>query len=691
MSSSLSSCQQAVLRAIADTVIASLTPEEKLLVRKNPDDPAAAEAYMDLSAGQDDTTVALLTAMVEHKIQTNAPSLGRYLQLLSTSAGALFLTGRATPFHQLSREDREAVLLSWKESRFTALVWLFKNLTRLVALASCRNPNSPMMSAIGFPPTDPVRSQPNYKPVTERPPYSFVPPDQLRGASFDVVIVGSGAGGGVCAAKLAEAGYSVLVIEKSKYYHESEIELSESFAFQNFFEQGGDLGTEDNLMVVMAGSAFGGGTFVNMGVSLKTPYATRREWARQGLTHFMSPEFVHDLDTVFERIGASTKGVNHNIPNQMVIEGCRNLGYNVWDLPTNNGGLDHYCGYCYAGCRDGLKNGVANTWLRDAEAHGAKFIDKTKVTRVMVDDQGNATGVECRQVNGDRHEMFTVSARRVIASCGTLQSPGLLQRSGLTNQNIGKNLHCHAGVLMFGVFDKCVDAHLGSAMTSGTDYNGDLKDCSAHGYGGVLLEIPHMTPSFFSMGCPWRGAARYKNWMMHYRHTMCTYTLLHEKDSEGSVSYYDAGEEIKISFTLGPKDRQTLVNSMPRTADIYVAAGAREIHSTLFNIEPFVFEPDDEIRVDHPRYVAWKKQLWHYGIPNSHRLTTLASAHQMGTCRMGISPRNSVTKPTGETWEVKNLYVADGSLCPTAVGANPMVTIEAIALHVARNVIASLK
>lgn len=58
---------------------------------------------------------------------------------------------------------------------------------------------------------------------------------------------------------------------------------------------------------------------------------------------------------------------------------------------------------------------------------------------------------------------------------------------------------------------------------------------------------------------------------------------------------------------------------------------------------------------------------------------------------MGISPQTSVVKPTGETWEVKNLYVADASVFPTASGVNPMVTIEAIALHIASNIIDNTK
>lgn len=57
---------------------------------------------------------------------------------------------------------------------------------------------------------------------------------------------------------------------------------------------------------------------------------------------------------------------------------------------------------------------------------------------------------------------------------------------------------------------------------------------------------------------------------------------------------------------------------------------------------------------------------------------------------MGRSPKTSACKETGETWDVRNLYVADSSLFPTALGVNPMVTIQAIALNVSRNIIQSI-
>lgn len=57
---------------------------------------------------------------------------------------------------------------------------------------------------------------------------------------------------------------------------------------------------------------------------------------------------------------------------------------------------------------------------------------------------------------------------------------------------------------------------------------------------------------------------------------------------------------------------------------------------------------------------------------------------------MGASPKTSATKHTGETWDVRNLYVADSSLFPTALGVNPMLTIEAVALHVSRSIVDSL-
>lgn len=313
-----------------------------------------------------------------------------------------------------------------------------------------------------------------------------------------------------------------------------------------------------------------------------------------------------------------------------------------------------------------------NTWLRDANQHNAKFLVKTKVNKVITKN-GKAAGVEC-VVNYDRK--VNIKANQVVVSAGSLQSPGVLIRSGLKNKNIGRNLRLHPCSITFGFFDREIRTFQGSIMTA---VSGVAESVDNDGY-GAKLEVPCLHPGSFSTVLPWRGAAAHKELMMRYDRCAPILILSRDKDSTGVVRYDDKDNAI-VDFNLSSRDRKSLLAGIDRSLNILVAAGAREVHTGQFGVDPFIFKDSEESRVDNPRFVAWKQQVIKYGFPQEG--AGVFCAHQMGSNRMGISSKTSVVKPTGETWEVKDLYVADASVFPTASGVNPMVTTEAIALHIA--------
>jgi glycerol-3-phosphate dehydrogenase len=153
----------------------------------------------------------------------------------------------------------------------------------------------------------------------------------------------------------------------------------------------------------------------------------------------------------------------------------------------------------------GVKNGTMNTWLRDAYQHNAKFLEKTKVIKVVT-KKGVATGVECL-VNYERK--VTIKADQVVVSAGSLQSPGVLMRSGLKNKNIGRNLRLHPCSITFGFFDRPIRTFEGSIVTA---VSGVVE---IDGY-GAKLEVPQLHPGSFSTVVPWHGAAAHKEIMLKY-------------------------------------------------------------------------------------------------------------------------------------------------------------------------------
>ncbi|ORZ12359.1 hypothetical protein BCR42DRAFT_331886 [Absidia repens] len=576
------------------------------------------------------------------------------LQLLSqgSTMGVLSQGRHWTGFANLTRRERESLVLGWQQSRFATLRALARGLAGVSMMSSYFVvQGQPLHQVLGFPTKDPIRSAPDYVPPQGHFPARLAmltyEEATRRDLYYDVIVIGSGAGGGVVAGQLAAAGKRVLVIEKGPYYHESEFISCESKGFENLYEKSSLFPSVDGSLSIMAGSVFGGST-----------------------------TFTDDLDRVCERIGAETSGIQHNTPNQILINGCKKLGYHYDNIPQNTGGQRHPCHWCFTGCKDGIKNGTMNTWLRDAADHGAVFLDRTRVLRVLTKNK-KAVGVECLIHNSN--QKIRIGADRVVVSAGSLHSPGVLQRSGLTNPNIGRHLRVHPVSFCCGKMDYPVDAWNGSIMTALSNVT---ENCQGDYY-GAKLEVPVLHPGLFSAMMPWRGAREHKQLMMEFRNFAPVVVLVRDKDSVASVSYDDQGE-VMVDFKISKHDADSVMAGLIAAFRVLVADGARELHTNDATIPIFVFRPDEPSDVNNPRFIAWLDNLKRHGVPE-----TLATAHLMGSCRMGISPKNSVVNPQGETHEIKNLYVADASVFPTSTGVNPMVSTEAVSYGIATHIINS--
>lgn len=323
-----------------------------------------------------------------------------------------------------------------------------------------------------------IKTSPTYYQITG---YQSVPLDYKPGPAFDysflqfpagndpevietdVVIVGSGCGGAVCAKNLAEAGQRVLVVDKAHYFPPSAFPMTEEAGTAHMFEDGGGAFSDDGSIAITAGSVWGGGGTVNWSAALQPQGFVRKEWAQdRGLTFFETTEFQNCLDRVCDRMGVSADNIRHNHGNNVLLDGARKLGYAAKAVPQNTGGHEHYCGQCTLGCASSEKQGPIVSWLPDAAKAGAKFIEGFKVGRVLFDQVGGqkkAIGVEGTwtsrnsrgNIDGPLSERIVrkviVKAKKVIVACGTLWSPIVLLNSGLKvcNSNSASGLY----ILMF--------------------------------------------------------------------------------------------------------------------------------------------------------------------------------------------------------------------------------------------------
>ncbi|MGH9259017.1 MAG: GMC family oxidoreductase N-terminal domain-containing protein, partial [Acidimicrobiales bacterium] len=213
-----------------------------------------------------------------------------------------------------------------------------------------------------------------------------------------MVIVGSGAGGGVVAAELAARGKDVIVLEKGGYRNEADFTHQEGAALETMYDAGGLLASRDLGLVVLQGATLGGGTVINYTTSFHTPDAVRDEWAHQhNLSHFTGSEFTNSLDAVARRLGVNTAHSTPSGRDRVLIRGLERMGWHLGLLPRAVRGCsqDDACGFCGFGCRRGAKQSTLITYLQDAAARGTRIVVDCDVRRVVLEG-ASANGVVAR-------------------------------------------------------------------------------------------------------------------------------------------------------------------------------------------------------------------------------------------------------------------------------------------------------
>lgn len=617
---------------------------------------------------------------------------GLLMLALDSRVLAPALTGSLTLVRDMSDEQMEAMLRSWRDSPIQVKQRLFRLMFNLTISTYQRIAPKIHKDAMGCPESD-VREElyAGYKPDEFRYTMMDVPASdnvELYLPNIDAVIIGSGSGAGVTAHTLAEAGMKVLVIEKGKYFHRSELDFDEVTAWNSLYEGRGQIPTTNSQTMVLAGATFGGGSTVNWSACLKTPFKVRKEWYDDfGVDWFATEAYDNDMEYVLKQMGASTDHITHSFSNQTLMDGCEKLGYPVKAVPQNNGShTNHSCGMCHLGCKWGVKQGSLVNWFRSAADRGAQFMDQVLVDRLVRNKAGITTHIEC--VDMKTGNKFTIKGpRRFIIAAGSLQSPVLLQKSGFRNKHIGKNLKLHPISALTGVFDKKTDPHYNSIMTSVCTKVDDL-DGKAH---GAKIETLLHTPVLEGIFIPWESSNQMRQDLLKYQGAAC-FILLTRDTSSGTVTFdKNRPDKLVIDYDVNKYDRNAILQAMLVTADVIYIEGGKEIIHPSYQVERFVsHKPKEQRSIHDADYQAWRKKV--ADTPLSAYGTAYGSAHQMSTCRMtGKGSRYGVCDQRGRTFESDNVYITDASVLPTASGANPMVSTMACARHISSGIVDEFK
>lgn len=641
----LTETQHAVVRALVDTVVPAIGAEN---------DTTGFWATPGTATGAD----RLLAWWLENAADPAAFS--GLCQLLDGLAGFGF-----PDRPPLAREEQLRVLATFApEAEFGVNVLITQ--AKLLSYANAdEQDRNPLWPGTGYPGP---QARPN--PQAESPIVPYVPADGEL-IDCDVVVAGSGAGGGTVAGTLAAAGLSVVVLEAGGMHTERDFRQLELWANQHLLYRGGPVLTADGNALLFAGATLGGGTTVNWQNWVLPSAQVRAEWADHGLTDVPTAEFDRHIQAVSARVGATAPCTDHNGPHQAMIDGARKLGWS-WRQAVRNFDIASYdpglAGYTHYGDVTGSKQGTLKTYLADAAAHGARILTSTRAARIATGASGSPQLTATYLAPGRAAELV-IRAKHIVLACGALETPAVLLRSGLGGPAVGTGLHIHPAALVFGEYPERLDGWWGPPQSAVVD---EFREAGGHGW---LIENSHFYPGGYAALLPWESGREHKEIMSRLAHTALLLGIVRDRGSgrvalgqdDLAAHYYAMDDE---------DDRGQFSAALASVIRLHEAAGATRIRLPVRGL-PAWARGDDL-----GEWIATAQRL-----PIGAGGLTLSSAHQMGTARMGLDPMTSVARPSGELHGGDGIWIADTSAFPTASGANPMCTTMALARRTAEHIL----
>ncbi|ORX05555.1 GMC family oxidoreductase [Mycolicibacillus trivialis] len=500
----------------------------------------------------------------------------------------------------------------------------------------------------------------------------------------DLVVVGAGAGGSVLAQRLARAGWSVVILEAGPFWHPDRDWVSdEAGSHPLYWTQKRILGGADPVELGKNNSGRGvGGSMVHYAGYTPRFHPSDFETFTRDRVGADWPIGYADLLPHYELLERELPvagqdwpwGDPHRYPfsphpvsgaAMKLWEGALALDIEMRVGPVGivNGTFGNrphciYRGYCLQGCKVNAKASPYVTHLPDALAHGVEIRADCMAARVEVDEAGNASSVT--YFDGDGRERR--QRAKVVAVAGySIETPRLLLNStsrrfprGLGNDTdqVGRYVMVQGASQTAGRWPEELRMYKAPPpqVTSEQFYETDPDRGFARGFSiQTVSPLPIGWAEHVLADGHWGAALR--EYMRDYNH-WSTVGVLNEllAHPDNRVSLADETDThglpvAQFDYTLSDNDKANMAYSTEVITNILKAAGAQDI------------------------------------------LTIQRFAHLIGGARMGSDPDTSVVDSDQRMWSVPNLFVADGSVCPTQGSANPALTIMALSSRLADRIV----
>jgi choline dehydrogenase-like flavoprotein len=497
----------------------------------------------------------------------------------------------------------------------------------------------------------------------------------------DVVIVGTGAGGGVAADLLTQAGQAVVLVEEGPLKSSRDFRMLEADAYPQLYWDSAARKTKDKAINILQGRAVGGSTTVNWTSSFRTPPATLAFWREQfGLAEYTPDALAPHFAAAEARLGIAPWPVAPNRNNDLLAKGAAALRIPVDSIRRNVKDCWNL-GYCGMGCPTNAKQSMLVTTIPAALDRGARLFARLRAQRLEFD--GNrAAKLLCTALAADgltpTATTVEIVARHYVLAGGAINTPALLLRSDAPDpyRRLGKRTFLHPTVISAATFDDRVDGYQGAPQTVYSDHF--LERDPIDGPLGFKLEVPPLHPVLFASTLPGFGAS-HAELMRSFARTHVQIALIRDgfhPQSQGGTVELRRDRTPVLDYPLNEVFWDAARRALIAMAEIQFAAGAKVVY------------PVHEIASGYASFAQAKAAIER--LPMKPLLARVVSAHVMGGCGMAADERRGVVDPNGRHFQLENVSVFDGSVFPTSLGANPQLSIYGIVSRMAARLAAEL-
>ena len=491
-------------------------------------------------------------------------------------------------------------------------------------------------------------------------------PDKSR-FQCDVLVIGSGAGGGNTAAKLASFGLKVIIIDEGPLKTQSDFKMGEKTAYSHLYQDGGARTTSDKAIKILQGRSVGGGTTINWTASFRTPPETLLHWQKEFDLPFSHENMRPWFEAVENRYGISQWQMQPNKNNQSIAKAAQKLGWSHAVLNRNVKGCANL-GFCGQGCPINAKQSTLITTIPDALKNGATLISRLRAQRLHLNGD-KVTQVECsvvdRGFSKTTNTKVIIEVKNVVLAAGAIGSPAILLRSARYNKIfnpydvVGTRTFLHPVCAVGGIMPYEIKGEYGAPQSL---YSDEFLNSRADKI-GFKLEVAPIQPAFFSTVVEGHGNKHLA--IMQQRPRVSNMIALlrdgHHHHSQGGKVVLNEYGLPTLDYPISDYLWEGFQTATEKMTEAFFAIGAEKVL------------PIHKDAIELTNSNSYRVQLSKLKMQKHH--LKIFSAHVMGGCAIGKDDKKSVVNLDGKHHNLQNLWVMDGSIFPTSIGANPMESI----------------